>query len=77
MSPQQLLMLRFKLKFLDLMRDIKVNRNAGIVLITHDLGVVAEMCDKVAVMYAGRVVEYTDVYSLFKNPQHPYTIGLA
>ncbi len=45
-------------------------------MITHNLGVVAELCDKVYVMYAGKVVETADVYELFKNPQHPYTIGL-
>jgi oligopeptide/dipeptide ABC transporter ATP-binding protein len=48
----------------------------SILLITHDLGVVAEMCDRVAVMYAGRVVEDTDIETLFENPQHPYTLGL-
>ena len=45
-------------------------------MITHDLGVVAETCDFVAVMYAGQVVEYSDVRTLFKNPKHPYTLGL-
>ena len=48
----------------------------SILLITHDLGVVAEMCDNVAVMYAGSVVEMAEVNELFKNPLHPYTIGL-
>lgn len=75
-EPTTALDVTIQAQILDLMRDIKTKRNAAIVLITHDLGVVAEMCDKVAVMYAGKVVEYTDVYSLFKNPQHPYTIGL-
>jgi len=75
-EPTTALDVTIQAQILDLMRDIKNNRNAAIVLITHDLGVVAEMCDKVAVMYAGKVVEYTDVYSIFKNPQHPYTIGL-
>lgn len=75
-EPTTALDVTIQAQILDLMRDIKTNRNAAIVLITHDLGVVAEMCDKVAVMYAGKVVEYTDVYSIFKNPQHPYTIGL-
>ena len=45
-------------------------------MITHDLGVVAEMCDKVAVMYCGKIVEYADVKTIFTNPKHPYTIGL-
>lgn len=75
-EPTTALDVTIQAQILDLMRDIKTKRNAAIVFITHDLGVVAEMCDKVAVMYAGKVVEYTDVYSLFKNPQHPYTIGL-
>lgn len=75
-EPTTALDVTIQAQILDLMRDIKTKRNAAIVLITHDLGVVAEMCDKVAVMYAGKVVEYTDVYSLFKSPQHPYTIGL-
>lgn len=48
----------------------------SILLITHDLGVVAEMCDRVAVMYAGRVVEDADIETLFDYPQHPYTLGL-
>jgi peptide/nickel transport system ATP-binding protein len=75
-EPTTALDVTIQAQILDLMRDIKTKRNAAIVLITHDLGVVAEMCDKVAVMYAGKVVEYTDVYTLFRNPQHPYTIGL-
>ncbi len=45
-------------------------------MITHDLGVVAEMCDKVLVMYAGKIIEVAEVVELFKNPKHPYTIGL-
>ncbi|MFN8671571.1 MAG: ABC transporter ATP-binding protein [Candidatus Sericytochromatia bacterium] len=75
-EPTTALDVTIQAQILDLMREIKDKRNAAIVLITHDLGVVAEMCDKVAVMYAGKVVEYTDVVTLFKNPQHPYTIGL-
>jgi len=75
-EPTTALDVTIQAQILDLMREIKIKRNAAIMLITHDLGVVAEMCDKVAVMYAGKVVEYTDVHSIFKNPQHPYTIGL-
>jgi len=75
-EPTTALDVTIQAQILDLMREIKIKRNAAIVFITHDLGVVAEMCDKVAVMYAGKIVEYTDVFSLFKNPQHPYTIGL-
>jgi len=75
-EPTTALDVTIQAQILDLMREIKHTRNAAIVLITHDLGVIAEMCDKVAVMYAGKIVEYTDVYTLFKSPGHPYTIGL-
>jgi len=75
-EPTTALDVTIQAQILDLMRDIKHTRNSAILLITHDLGVIAEMCDKVAVMYAGKVVEYTDVYTLFKSPGHPYTIGL-
>ena len=63
-------------QILELMRDLRSEVDAGIVLITHDLGVVAEMCDEVAVMYGGRVVERAPVDELFARPQHPYTWGL-
>ena len=58
------------------MRDLKAATDAAIVLITHDLGVVAEVCDDVAVMYAGEVVEQAPVEALFAAPEHPYTVGL-
>ncbi|MBJ8192919.1 hypothetical protein JDS79_39960, partial [Bacillus cereus] len=60
----------------DLMRDLKDKLKTSIMLITHDLGVVAEMADYVVVMYAGNVIEEAPVIELFKNPQHPYTQGL-
>ncbi|GEN32468.1 peptide/nickel transport system ATP-binding protein [Cerasibacillus quisquiliarum] len=63
-------------QILDLIRELKESMNAGIVLITHDLGVVAEMADRVAVMYAGQIVEIVDVHRLFENPLHPYTRSL-
>lgn len=63
-------------QILDLIRELKHNMNAGILLITHDLGVVAEMADRVAVMYAGQIVEIVDVETLFENPLHPYTRSL-
>jgi oligopeptide/dipeptide ABC transporter ATP-binding protein len=50
--------------------------NAAIVLITHDLGLIAELADRVVVMYAGRVVELADVFTIFSSPRHPYTLGL-
>lgn len=63
-------------QILDLINELKEDMNAGIVLITHDLGVVAEMADRVAVMYAGEIVEITDVMTLFDQPLHPYTKSL-
>ncbi len=58
------------------MRELKAASGAAIILITHDLGVVAEVCDEVAVMYAGEIVERAPVDELFAQPQHPYTVGL-
>ncbi|PSL45886.1 peptide/nickel transport system ATP-binding protein [Salsuginibacillus halophilus] len=63
-------------QILDLLNELKEEKDSGIILITHDLGVVAEMADRVAVMYAGQVVELADVMSLFKQPKHPYTRSL-
>src|SRR5699024_5787795 len=59
-----------------IMKNIKHERDMSLLLITHDLGVVAEMCDRVVVMYAGEVVEMAEVRELFNNPRHPYTQGL-
>lgn len=75
-EPTTALDVTIQAQILNLMRDIVEDLGTAILLITHDLGVVAEMADKVVVMYAGQVVEYTDVFTLFKNPQHPYTQGL-
>lgn len=61
---------------LDLIKDMKRTLNMTAILITHDLAIVAELCDKVAVMYAGKFMEYGHIVKLFKNPLHPYTIGL-
>lgn len=63
-------------QILELLRELKTEIDASILLITHDLAVVAEVCDRVAVMYAGNIVEVTDVQELFKDPLHPYTRGL-
>lgn len=63
-------------QILQLMNTLKNDMEAGIILITHDLGVVAEMADRVAVMYAGQIVEMTDIETLFENPLHPYTKSL-
>lgn len=75
-EPTTALDVTIQAQILNLMRDIVEDLGTAILLITHDLGVVAEMADKVVVMYAGQVVEYADIFSLFKNPQHPYTQGL-
>ena len=61
---------------LALLRDLRARTAASIILITHDLGVVADVCDDVLVMYAGRAVEQGEVRDIFRNPQHPYTWGL-
>lgn len=75
-EPTTALDVTIQAQILNLMRDIVEDLGTAILLITHDLGVVAEMADKVVVMYAGQVVEYADVFTLFKNPKHPYTQGL-
>ena len=63
-------------QILDLLRDLQQKVGMGLILITHDLGVVAEMADEVVVMYAGRVVEQGPVHEIFANPKMPYTRGL-
>jgi oligopeptide/dipeptide ABC transporter ATP-binding protein len=63
-------------QFLDLLRDLRRQFNLTIILITHNIGVVAELADRVAVMYAGKLVELADAYPLFDDPLHPYTQGL-
>jgi len=75
-EPTTALDVTIQAQILDLMRDLQESSNTSVILITHDLGVVAEMADRVAVMYAGEVVEETDVHTLFNNPMHPYTKGL-
>ncbi len=75
-EPTTALDVTVQAQILDLMREIQKDRNMSILLITHDLGVVAEMCDQVAVMYAGAVVETASVEEIFANPSHPYTKGL-
>jgi len=61
---------------LRLLRELKRKLGLGMILITHDLSIIAELCEKTAIMYAGKIVEYGDVITIFKNPQHPYTQGL-
>lgn len=75
-EPTTALDVTIQAQILDLMRDLQNDFGTATLLITHDLGIVAEMADKVAVMYAGQIVEYADVRTLFKSPQHPYTRAL-
>jgi len=75
-EPTTALDVTIQAQILDLMRDLKHRVGAAIVLITHDLGVVAEVAERVIVMYAGRKVEEAPVSELFNNPKHPYTKGL-
>jgi peptide/nickel transport system ATP-binding protein len=75
-EPTTALDVTLQAQILELMRELKAASGAAIILITHDLGVVAEVCDEVAVMYAGEIVERAPVEDLFARPQHPYTVGL-
>ncbi len=75
-EPTTALDVTLQAQILDLMHELKDASGAAIILITHDLGVVAEVCDEVAVMYAGEIVERATVDELFARPQHPYTVGL-
>jgi oligopeptide/dipeptide ABC transporter ATP-binding protein len=75
-EPTTALDVTIQAQILDLIRDMRTRMNTSVILITHDLGVIAEMADRVAVMYAGRIVEETDVLQLFERPLHPYTQGL-
>jgi peptide/nickel transport system ATP-binding protein len=75
-EPTTALDVTIQAQILDLMREVKEKMGTSILLITHDLGVVAEMADRVMVMYGGQIVEEADVRTIFKNPKHPYTVGL-
>jgi len=75
-EPTTALDVTIQAQILDLMRDLRRDMGTSVVLITHDLGVVAEMADRVAVMYAGEIVEQSEVITLFDEPLHPYTQGL-
>ena len=75
-EPTTALDVTIQAQILDLLRDLQRKMGLGLLLITHDLGVVAEMADRVAVMYAGRIVEEAPVEALFTDPKHPYTRGL-
>ena len=75
-EPTTALDVTIQAQILDLLRDLKDKINGSILLITHDLGIIAEMADYVVVMYAGRIIEQGTVSEIFHNPMHPYTIGL-
>ncbi len=75
-EPTTALDVTIQAQILDLMRDLQRDEGTAVILITHDLGVVAEMADRVAVMYAGEIVEEAEVNTLFSEPKHPYTQGL-
>jgi len=75
-EPTTALDVTIQAQILDLLRELKASTLSAIILITHDLGVVAETCDEVAVMYAGEIVERAPVEAVFARPGHPYTVGL-
>jgi len=75
-EPTTALDVTIQAQILELLKDLQDEFDMSVLFITHDLGVVAETCDYVAVMYGGRVVEYGDVETIFEDPSHPYTIGL-
>jgi len=75
-EPTTALDVTIQAQVLQLMRNLKSEFNTSMIMITHDLGIVADICDKVAIMYAGNIVEYAEKHELYRNPRHPYTIGL-
>lgn len=75
-EPTTALDVTIQAQILDLMKDLKKRFNTSILIITHDLGIIADVCDRVAVMYSGNIVEYATAEEMFKKPRHPYTKGL-
>jgi oligopeptide transport system ATP-binding protein len=75
-EPTTALDVTVQAQIMDLLAELQRERQMGMILITHDLGVVADVADRIAVMYAGRIVEQADVYDLYAKPAHPYTLGL-
>jgi oligopeptide/dipeptide ABC transporter ATP-binding protein len=75
-EPTTALDVTIQAQILGLLQNLKAERKMSILLITHDLGIISENADRVGIMYAGRIVELTDVKELFQNPRHPYTMGL-
>jgi peptide/nickel transport system ATP-binding protein/oligopeptide transport system ATP-binding protein len=76
-EPTTALDVTIQAQILKLINELKEKLNTSVLLITHDMGVVAEMCDHVAIMYGGHIVEHSDIYTIFSNPMHPYTKGLS
>jgi len=75
-EPTTALDVTIQAQVLEVLKRVQEETQAATIMITHDLGIVAEMCDRVLVMYAGHIVESGDVHSIFQNPRHPYTVGL-
>lgn len=75
-EPTTALDVTVQAEVLELLKNLIQELKTALILVTHDLGIVAEVCNKVAIMYAGKIVELADVYSLYKDPKHPYTSGL-
>jgi oligopeptide/dipeptide ABC transporter ATP-binding protein len=75
-EPTTALDVTIQAQVLEVLKTVQEETNAATILITHDLGIVAEMCERVLVMYAGKIVESGDVNTIFRSPRHPYTIGL-
>ena len=75
-EPTTALDVTVQAQIMSLLQELQAERHMGLILITHDLGVVADVADRIAVMYAGRLIETSDVYSGYANPAHPYTKGL-
>lgn len=75
-EPTTALDVTIQAQILELINELQEEIGMSVIMITHDMGVVAETCDDVAVMYGGKVVEFADVNTIFKDPKHPYTVGL-
>jgi len=75
-EPTTALDVTVQAQVLKLIKQLQQELGMSLILVTHDLGVVAEVCDRVAIMYAGKIVEVGDIYKLYKDPKHPYTVGL-
>jgi oligopeptide transport system ATP-binding protein len=75
-EPTTALDVTIQAQVLEVLKNVQAETHAATILITHDLGIVAELCERVIVMYAGKIVEHGDVHTIFQHPRHPYTIGL-